>query len=97
VDGTAEIIALDALGDDNWWLRLRVPGELIRYIVSKGSVAVDGISLTVAEVSDDNVTFTIIPHTYEHTTLSGYKAGLRVNLEVDILAKHLEKLLSSRL
>ena len=97
VDGTAEIIALDALGDDNWWLRLRVPGELIRYIVSKGSVAVDGISLTVAEVSDDSVTFTIIPHTYEHTTLSGYKAGSRVNLEVDILAKHLEKLLSSRL
>ncbi len=96
VDGTAEIVSLDALGDANWWLRLRVPRPLARYIVSKGSVAVDGISLTVAEVSDDVVSFTIIPHTYEHTTLHGYTSGSRVNLEVDILAKHLEKLAVSR-
>ncbi len=96
VDGAAEIVSLEALGDDNWWLRVRVPRELMRYIVSKGSVAVDGISLTVAEVSEDVVSFTVIPHTYDHTTLSGYTSGSRVNIEVDILAKHLEKLVGSR-
>ena len=94
VDGTAEIVALDDLGNDNWWLRLRVPTELTRYIVSKGSLAVDGISLTVAEVEGDLVSFTVIPHTYEHTTLHAYQPGSRVNIEVDILAKHLEKLTS---
>ena len=101
VDGTAEIVSLEALGDDNWWLRIRVPQALARYIVSKGSVAVDGISLTVAEIvsleaSGDVVSFTIIPHTYDHTTLHGYTSGSLVNIEVDILAKHLEKLAVSR-
>ena len=96
VDGTAEIIALEPLGGDNWWLRVRVPEPLAKYIVEKGSLAVDGISLTVAEITDCNVSFTIIPHTYEHTTLRGYGPGARVNVEVDILAKHLEKLLDRK-
>jgi riboflavin synthase len=94
VDGTGEIISLDALGDDNWWLRLRLPPELIRYVVGKGSLAVDGISLTVAEIDGELVGFTIIPHTYEHTNLRARGPGGRVNLEVDILAKHLEKLVA---
>ncbi|MBV8820400.1 MAG: riboflavin synthase [Acidobacteriaceae bacterium] len=92
VDGTAEIVSLEGLGEDNWWLRIRVPEALSRYVVEKGSLAVDGISLTVAAVAGDEISFTIIPHTYEHTTLKGYAAGARVNVEVDILAKHLEKL-----
>ena len=96
VDGTAEVKSLEALGDDNWWLRIRVPRELTRYIVSKGSLAVDGISLTVAEMSDDLVSFTVIPHTYEHTTIHQYTSRWRANIEVDILAKHLEKLAISR-
>jgi riboflavin synthase len=96
VDTTAEIVSLAALGDENWWLRIRVPSEFARYIVSKGSLAVDGISLTVAEVENDVIGFTIIPHTYAHTTLHGYSVGSRVNLEVDILAKHLEKLSGGR-
>jgi riboflavin synthase len=95
VDGTAEIVALNSLGNDNWWLRLRIPSELSRYVVSKGSLAVDGISLTVAEIEGDIVSFTVIPHTYDHTTLHTYGQGSRVNLEVDILAKHLERLLSA--
>jgi riboflavin synthase len=94
VDGTAELISLTALGNDNWWLRIRVPDELKRYIVEKGSVAVDGMSLTVAEIKDREVAFTIIPHTYKNTTLRAYQHGARINLEVDILAKHLEKLTS---
>src|SRR3954471_11667291 len=93
IDTTAEIISLDSLGSDNWWLRIRVPPEFTRYIVSKGSLAVDGISLTVAEIEGEIVSFTVIPHTYDHTTLHTYGKGSRVNLEVDILAKHLERLL----
>lgn len=96
IDGTAEIVSLDSLGDGNWWLRVRVPSELTRYIVSKGSLGVDGMSLTVAEIKGDLVDFTIIPHTYQHTSLRDYHAGLRVNIEVDILAKHLEKLTAAR-
>jgi riboflavin synthase len=95
VDGTAEIVSLDPLGDDNWWLRLRVPSDLARFIVSKASVAVDGISLTVAEIERDVVGFTIIPQTYSHTALPSRVPGARLNLEVDILAKHLEKLLAT--
>ena len=94
VDGTAEVVSVAPLGEGNWWLHIRVPQELTRYVVSKGSLAVDGISLTVAEIAGDVAAFTIIPHTFEHTTLHAYSAGSRVNLEVDILAKHLEKLLS---
>jgi len=93
IDTTAEIMSLDSLGNDNWWLRIRVPPEFTRYIVSKGSLAVDGISLTVAEIEGEIVSFTVIPHTYEHTTLRTYGRGSRVNIEVDILAKHLERLL----
>jgi riboflavin synthase len=96
VDGTGEIVSLDVLGNDNWWLRIHVPTELARYVVSKGSVAIDGISLTVAEIVAELVGFTIIPHTYKHTTLHAYTPGSRVNIEVDILAKHLEKLIAAR-
>ena len=92
VDAKATITKLEALGEDNWWLTIRVPAELAKYVVEKGSLAVDGISLTVAGVDEDQVSFTIIPHTYSHTTLHGYGAGSVLNLEVDILAKHLEKL-----
>ncbi len=92
VDGTGEIVSVRDLGSDNWWLQIRVAPELTRYIVSKGSVAIDGISLTVAEVADGLVSFTIIPLTYRGTTLQQYRPGARVNVEVDILAKHLEKL-----
>ncbi len=96
VDATADITKLELLGADNWWLTIRLPHALTRYVVEKGSLAVDGISLTVAGVEHDLVSFTIIPHTYSHTTLRGYHAGSRVNIEVDILAKHLEKLAVSR-
>lgn len=97
VDGTAEIVSLDLLGDENWWLRILVPNRLSRYIVEKGSLAIDGISLTVAAVSQDTVEFTVIPHTYQSTTLHARHKGSRVNVEVDILAKHLEKLTGQHL
>ena len=95
VDGTGEILALEALGDANWWLRIRIPQQLSRYVVYKGSLAVDGISLTVAEVDQDVVGFTIIPHTWANTNLHTYQPGARVHLEADILAKYVEKVLAS--
>lgn len=96
VDGTGELVSSESLGDDNWWLRVRLPNELTRYVVSKGSLAIDGISLTVAEIDDQVASFTIIPHTWEQTSLHSYKPGDRLNIEVDVLAKHLEKLIASR-
>jgi riboflavin synthase len=99
VDATGEIAALDALGDGNWWLKVRVPQALDRYLVHKGSITLDGISLTIAlleNVSLDAgplVGVTIIPHTFANTTLGSARAGARLNVEVDVLAKHIEKLL----
>jgi riboflavin synthase len=93
VDGTGEFLSLDELGEDNWWLRIRVPAELDPFLVFKGSIAIDGISLTIAALEKDVLSVTIIPHTYRNTTLAGYRAGSRVNLECDVLAKHVEKLL----
>ena len=93
VDGVATLLELRALPDDNWWLRLEVPAELDRYLVYKGSIAIDGISLTVASIKDRVVSVTIIPHTYQKTALRERRNGDRLNIECDILAKHLEKLL----
>jgi riboflavin synthase len=93
VDGTGEFLSLEALGGDNWWLRLRVPEDLDRYLALKGSIAIDGISLTIAGLEGDVLAVTVIPHTYRHTTLGAYQPGARLNLECDVLAKHLEKLL----
>ena len=95
VDGTGELLSFEALGDGNWWLRVRVPHELDRYLVFKGSIAIDGISLTIAALERDELSVAIIPHTYEHSTLAGYTPGARLNLECDILAKHVEKLLAA--
>jgi len=95
VDATGEIVALDALRDGNWWLKVRVPTSLGRYLVEKGSITLDGISLTIAALDGDVIGVTIIPHTYANTTLGLARAGTRLNVEVDVLAKHVEKLIAS--
>jgi riboflavin synthase len=74
---------------------VRIPAALDRYLVHKGSIAIDGISLTIATLDADVLGVTIIPHTYANTTLGSRRAGERVNLEVDVLAKHVEKLIQS--
>jgi riboflavin synthase len=96
VDATGEVVALDALGDGNWWLKVRVPKSLGRYLVEKGSVTLDGISLTIAAIDDDVIAVTIIPHTFANTTIGQSRAGTRLNIEVDVLAKHVEKLLAHK-
>ena len=93
VDGTGEFLSMEELGDENWWLRIRVPADLDPFLVYKGSIAIDGISLTIAALEGDVLSVTIIPHTYRNTTLAGYRAGSLLNLECDVLAKHVEKLL----
>ncbi len=94
VDGTGDVVSMEPLGEGNWWLKVRVPPDLDRYLVSKGSIAIDGISLTIAELDPGPVVnVTIIPHTYANTTLADAGPGTKVNIEVDVLAKHLEKLM----
>ena len=94
IDGTGELVSLESIGDDNWWLRVRIPAELDRYVVFKGSLAIDGISLTVAAIQDRVVSVTIIPHTYRQTALHVRKAGDLVNLECDVFAKYVEKMVT---
>jgi len=94
VDATGEVVALDPLRDGNWWLTVRVPKSLDRYLVEKGSVTLDGISLTIAAMDGDVIGITIIPHTFANTTIGQAQVGTRMNIEVDVLAKHVEKLLA---
>lgn len=93
VDATGELLALDALGDGNYWLKVRVPPPLERYMVEKGSLTIDGISLTIAALENNVVSVTIIPHTFANTTLGSARVGARLNLEADVIAKHIEKLM----
>ena len=95
VDGVGRITRLVAEGD-NWWLSVRVPEDLRRYVVEKGSLAIDGISLTVARWHDGIADIAVIPFTYEHTNVRAMALNDAVNLEVDILAKYVESLLDAR-
>ncbi|MEI7662139.1 MAG: riboflavin synthase [Bacteroidota bacterium] len=81
--------------DNAVWFSIHVEGKLLRYIVEKGSVAIDGISLTVAAVDRQSFTVSVIPHTQEVTTLPDKKAGDLLNIECDMIAKYIEKLTSS--
>lgn len=94
VDGTGKFIALDEIpGADNYWLRIEIPPELTRYVIFKGSLSIEGISLTVAKIEGTHVTVAIIPHTTEMTNLKSLKPGDPVNLEVDMIAKYVEKMM----
>jgi riboflavin synthase len=92
VDGTAELVSVTPEGNA-YRMRFRFPAEAGRYIAMKGSITVDGISLTVAGLGADWFEVAIIPHTWRETTLGVLKSGDRVNIEVDVLAKYVERLL----
>lgn len=93
VDGTGKFLGLDPIpGGNDFWLRLEIPRELERYVVHKGSLAVEGISLTVAKLEGTSVTIAIIPHTVEMTNLKSLRPGDPLNLEVDLVAKYVEKM-----
>ncbi len=91
VDATSRVTAFEAQGD-SWWLELELPAALAAWVVHKGSIAVDGISLTVASLRGDRMGIQIIPFTREHTTLADRKPGDRVNLEADIIGKYAARL-----
>ena len=95
VDGLAELIARENLTDMARFT-LRVPKPLARFIAQKGSVALDGVSLTVNELSDDTFSVLIIPHTLAVTTLGALKQGDRLNLEVDVMARYAARLMETR-
>ena len=90
VDGIGEVISVQSEGGSHR-VRIRVPKPLHRFIAPKGSITVEGVSLTVNEVEDDVFGVNLIPHTWEVTTLGDLKAGSRVNLEIDMLARYLAR------
>jgi riboflavin synthase len=94
VDGVGEVLRFDAVGD-NRLLEIRAPKDIAKYIARKGSVAVDGTSLTTNEVKGTDFTINLIPHTLENTTLNRLQPGSKVNLEVDLIARYCERLLSA--
>jgi riboflavin synthase len=96
VDGTAEVVGVKRIGDD-WQFTFSLPDALAGYVVEKGSIAVDGISLTVAALDDEEFAVAIIPETYDVTTLSEKSPGDPVHLEVDIVAKYVESLVEGYL
>src|SRR6476646_7122399 len=94
VDGTGEFLALDRIdGADDYWLRIQIPQQLARYVIHKGPLSIEGISLTVAAIEGTAVTVAIIPHPAEMTNLLSLKRGDPVNLEVDMIAKYVEKMM----
>ncbi|HVZ65276.1 MAG TPA: riboflavin synthase [Lacunisphaera sp.] len=95
IDTMGTVAILEARGKDHY-LRVRVPAGGMRYVVPKGSIAIDGISLTVAEVAAEEFAVWLIPHTMAATNLHARRPGEPVNLEFDLLAKHVEKLLAAR-
>jgi riboflavin synthase len=94
VDGVGKLIALDRIADsENWWLEIALPAEVEKYAVFKGSISIEGISLTVAQLEAMRCTVAVIPHTVEMTNLKSLRAGDPVNLEADLIAKYVEKMM----
>jgi riboflavin synthase len=94
VDGVGKFIALERIADsENFWLRIELPREVEKYTVFKGSISIEGISLTIAMLEGKNCTVAIIPHTAEITNLNSLRRGDPVNLEADLIAKYVEKMI----
>src|SRR6202795_4049793 len=93
VDGVGKLIELERIADSgNWWLHIEIPSEIAKYMVFKGSISIEGISLTVAKLESNRCKIAIIPHTVEMTNLGSLKPGDPVNLEADLIAKYVEKM-----
>jgi riboflavin synthase, alpha subunit len=96
VDGVGRLIKLERISDsENFWLHIELPSELEKYTVFKGSISIEGISLTIAKLVGEVCTIAIIPHTVEQTNLSSLKPGDPVNLEADLIAKYVEKMMKT--
>ena len=97
VDGVGEVIGMDRDDDGGAVITVRVPEGLLRYVVEKGSISVDGVSLTVAAIAGEGVQVALIPHTLVVTTLGTVVPGDLVNLEVDVIAKYVERLMAGEM
>ncbi len=94
VDGMGKLVSFDRIADsENWWLEIELPAAVEKYTVYKGSISIEGISLTVAKLEGRRCTVAIIPHTVEMTNLHSLKPGDPVNLEADLIAKYVEKMM----
>ena len=94
VDGVGRLIALERIADsENWWLHIELPDEVEKYTVYKGSISIEGISLTVAKLEKNRCAIAVIPHTVDRTNLASLKPGDPVNLEADLIAKYVEKMM----
>jgi len=94
VDGVGRLIEFERIADsENWWLHIEIPSDVEKYTVFKGSICIEGISLTVARLEKNRCTIAIIPHTVELTNLGSLKPGDPVNLEADVIAKYVEKMI----
>ena len=95
VDGVGKLTAFERIAESgNWWLHIELPHDVEKYTVYKGSISIEGISLTVAQLEKNRCTIAIIPHTVEMTNLHSLKPGDPVNLEADLIAKYVEKMMS---
>jgi riboflavin synthase len=101
VDGVGNLIEFERIVDSegrdsgNWWLHIEIPSEIEKYAVFRGSISIEGISLTIAKLEHNRCTIAIIPHTIEMTNLKSLKPGDPVNLEADLIAKYVEKMMKS--
>src|ERR1700726_2195368 len=94
VGGVGKLIEFERIADsENWWLHIELPDDVEKYTVFKGSISIEGISLTVASLGKNRCTIAIIPHTVEMTNLHSLKPGDPVNLEADLIAKYVEKMM----
>jgi len=94
VDGVGKLLSFERIADsENWWLDIQLPEEVEKYTVYKGSISIEGISLTVAKLGENRCTVAIIPHTVEMTNLHSLKPGDPLNLEADLIAKYVEKMM----
>ena len=94
VDGIGKVVSFRRIEDsENWWLEIEIPPEVERYTVFKGSISIEGISLTVAKLEGNRASIAIIPHTVDMTNLNSLKPGDPVNLEADLIAKYVERMM----
>ena len=95
VDSVATVVSITPEGQDHM-VKVQVPENLLKYCIDKGSITIDGISLTIANMEDDILEFWITPHTFQRTNLQFAKPGTLVNIEVDMLAKYVERIFAER-
>jgi riboflavin synthase len=96
VDGVGEVVAFNDIGE-SWCLAVRAPQQLAKYIAVKGSITINGVSLTVNHVAGSEFNVNLIPHTLDVTTLNELKAGAKVNLEIDLIARYVERMMDKEL